>query len=108
MYGKPRAASVKAVTDGRLWVLGRQAFRSVLIKRKQEALLGTIRSIPILSSFSFSQVQRLCEQTIEIDFNNGDIIYQVGEYVHTGSTSHAIGANTSGVCYIYCMIHDIV
>lgn len=77
MYGKPRAASVKAKTDGRLWVLCRQAFRSVLIKRKQEDLLSTIRSIPIISDLSFTQLQRLCEQTTEIDYNDGDIIYEV-------------------------------
>jgi CRP-like cAMP-binding protein len=29
MYGKPRAASVIAKTNGRLWSIGRLAFRSV-------------------------------------------------------------------------------
>jgi CRP-like cAMP-binding protein len=31
-YGKPRAATVIALTEGRLWALDRRVFRSVVMK----------------------------------------------------------------------------
>lgn len=91
MYGKPRAASVEAVSDGRLWVLGRKAYRAVLVKRKQDDLLLTMQSIPVLNDLSFIQLQRLCETSIEKNFNDGEIIlYESND----GSMNHHPGPST--------------
>jgi hypothetical protein len=80
MYCKPRAASVEAVSDGRLWVLGRKAYRAVLVKRKQDDLLLTMQSIPALNDLSFIQLQRLCETSVEKNFNDGEtILYDSSE-----------------------------
>jgi len=75
MYGKPRAASVKAKTDGKLWCIGRQAFRAVLMKKKQDGLLKLLHSIPILSHLPLPRIQRLCEQTTADNFVDGHELY---------------------------------
>jgi serine/threonine protein kinase len=61
MYGKKRAATVKAVTDGALWTIGRQAFRAVLMRRKQKGLLKLLKTVPVVGTLPFPKLQRLCE-----------------------------------------------
>lgn len=75
MYGKPRAASIKAKTDGKLWCIGRQAFRSVLMKKKQDGLLKLLHGIPILSHLPLPRLQQLCEQTTSEVFSDGHELY---------------------------------
>lgn len=76
MYGKPRAASVIAKTHGKLWSIGRAAFRAVIMLDKQEGdgLLEVYRSIPVFKDLLVPTLQRLCTQCIEMTFEKGDII----------------------------------
>ena len=71
MYGKPRAASIQAKTDGRLWSIGRQAFRAVLMKKKSEGLMKFLRDCPLLKDFAPTQLSRLCELSAEETFQKG-------------------------------------
>jgi hypothetical protein len=81
MYGKPRAASVVAKTAGRLWVLGRAAFRAVIMMDKQqdEALLEVFRSIPVFQELSLATLQRLCTQCVECSYEKGDVVADEGK-----------------------------
>lgn len=74
MYGKPRAASVRAKTAGKLWSIDRLAFRSVLMKRRQGGLLKTMQSFSFFSNVSYPKLQRLCDMTAEETFNDGDLV----------------------------------
>jgi hypothetical protein len=74
MYGKPRAASVRAKTDGRLWSIDRLAFRSVLMKRRQAGLLKTLQGFSFFSAVSYPRLQRLCDLSTEENFNDGDVV----------------------------------
>ena len=74
MYGKPRAASVRAKTDGTLWSIGRLAFRAVLMKRRTVNLLKTLRLLPIFKGLSVPQLQRLAEYSTEETFNNKEVV----------------------------------
>jgi CRP-like cAMP-binding protein len=70
MYGKPRAASVRAKTDGTLWSIGRLAFRAVLMKRRTVNLLKSLRLLHIFKGLSVPKLQRLAESCTEETFNN--------------------------------------
>ncbi|CAE7689181.1 unnamed protein product, partial [Symbiodinium microadriaticum] len=74
MYGKPRAASVRAKTDGTLWSIGRLAFRAVLMKRRTVNLLKTLRLLPVFKGLSVPQLQRLAEYSTEETFNNRELV----------------------------------
>lgn len=74
MYGKPRAASVRSKTDGKIWSIGRQAFRSVLMTRKDGNILKTLRHIPLLSDLSVPKLQRLSETILEETYNSNEKI----------------------------------
>lgn len=81
MYGKPRAASVIAKTDGRLWSISRLAFRASLMKKQQVGLMKTLKGIPVLNALKFTQLQRICERTNEQVFKPDDLVFKEGEDV---------------------------
>lgn len=47
MYGKPRAATVKAKTKGTLWRLNRRAFCGILHKKDNKAIIKVLRSVEV-------------------------------------------------------------
>ena len=79
MYGKPRAASVKAKTDGRLWAIGRLAFRAVLMKKKQEGLIKLFKGIPLFKELALPILQRLSSTATVATFNDGEPIVIPGQ-----------------------------
>lgn len=76
MYGKPRGASVFAKTDGKLWCIGRAAFRAVMMKDENEALLDIFQTIPVLNELPIPALQRLCSASKEMLFQKGDLIVE--------------------------------
>lgn len=76
MYGKPRGASVVAKTEGKLWRLGRGAFRAVMMKDKNQALLDIFQTIPILNELPIPALHRLCLASKEVRYQKGDLILE--------------------------------
>lgn len=74
MYGKPRAASIVAKTKGKLWSIGRTAFRAVIMKGRLEGLLQIYKTIPILAELSYPQLHRLCMASIEENYDKGEVV----------------------------------
>ena len=74
MYGKPRAATVRAKTDGALWSISRQAFRAVMMKQKEEGLMKKIMAVPVFSNIVVSKLQRLTDLTTIDTYEDGDEI----------------------------------
>ena len=70
MYGKPRAASVRAKTDGRLWVISRLAFRAVLMKKKSTNLLSSLRALPFFEKVSVTKLQQLADRSVEESYDD--------------------------------------
>lgn len=100
MYGKPRGASVVAITNGKLWCIDRAAFRGVVMKGKQEGgLLKVFRNINLLADLSYPQLQRLCSVTKVESFNKGDILLESEE-----SCPWAIGVIKVGT--VRCIYKD--
>jgi CRP-like cAMP-binding protein len=47
MYGKPRAATVVARTQGSLWELDRRAFRTVMHKRDPKVIMKLLQNVEV-------------------------------------------------------------
>jgi cGMP-dependent protein kinase 2 len=76
-YNKPAQGTVRAVTNGALWVLEREAYRSVLImSHKPNPSLKTLRSVEILSKLSWSHLHSLSEALTEVSFGAGHTIVE--------------------------------
>jgi CRP-like cAMP-binding protein len=79
MYGKPRAATVRADTVGALWAMDRKSFRSILMKSSSLTLTRTLRAVAVLKSLSVGQLQRLQDLLTEVTFSPNQKIITQGE-----------------------------
>ena len=79
MYSKPRAATVLARTDGRLWALERRAFRSILMKTPARRLIQLLRKVEVLKPLSRADLQRMADLMTEERFKDGAYIVRQGE-----------------------------
>lgn len=53
LYNMPRAATIKAITEGTLWAMNRQTFRRILLKsahKKRKMYENLINKVPMLKS----------------------------------------------------------
>jgi len=95
MYGKPRAATVTAVSDGELWTLDQLAFRAILMKRtSHENLLKVLSAVSIFKPLSLPQLQRLGDSMQEQTIASGEKIITQGDH---GDTFYII-AHGAAVC----------
>uniref|UniRef100_A0A7I4CT79 cGMP-dependent protein kinase n=1 Tax=Physcomitrium patens TaxID=3218 RepID=A0A7I4CT79_PHYPA len=77
LYNKPGQATVRAATNGSLWVLEREAFRGALLMQyMQRPLLMILRSLEIFSKLSLSHLQSLSEALTEVTFQAGQVIVE--------------------------------
>jgi cGMP-dependent protein kinase 2 len=76
-YTKPGQATVRAVTDGSLWTLEREAFRGVLLMRfSNRPSLKFLHSLEILSKLSLSQLHCLADAVTKVPFTDGETIVE--------------------------------
>lgn len=62
LYNMPRAATIKAVTNGTLWAMDRQTFRRILLKsayKKRKMYENLINKVPMLKSLEVSLINYL-------------------------------------------------
>jgi CRP-like cAMP-binding protein len=82
-YGKPRAATVIALTEGRLWALDRSVFRSVVVKsnnaQARKDIIHLLQRVELLQALTLTQFQRLADLLNEVQFKAGDYIIRQGE-----------------------------
>lgn len=79
MYSKPRAATVKAKTDGRLWALERNAFRTILMKTPARRLIQVLKKVEVLKPLNRTDLQRMADLMTEERFEDGQAIVKQGE-----------------------------
>jgi CRP-like cAMP-binding protein len=81
MYGKPRAASVIALTDGKLWSLDRKIFRKVVLRPKdfRREIIRTLKKVELLKCLNVTQLQRLTDLLNEKTFSAGEMIIRQGD-----------------------------
>ncbi|CAG8468506.1 5952_t:CDS:2 [Gigaspora rosea] len=78
----PRAATVKAKTDGILWAVSRDDFRKTItnaMNRQRKTYESFIRSVSFLSSLDKSEITKLAEALEPFNYECGDTIITQGE-----------------------------
>ncbi|CAG8471551.1 5447_t:CDS:2 [Dentiscutata erythropus] len=82
MYNNPRAATVKAKTDGILWAVSRDDFRRTItnaMNRQRKTYESFIKSVSFLSSLNKSEINKLAEALEPFNYECGDTIITQGE-----------------------------
>uniref|UniRef100_A0A7S2QVC4 cGMP-dependent protein kinase n=1 Tax=Triparma pacifica TaxID=91992 RepID=A0A7S2QVC4_9STRA len=80
MYGKPRAATVTATSEGKLWAINRIAFRSCMLKRNTAMdLISILKKVDVLKPLTIPQLQRLCDCMAEEEHEEHDVVIKQGE-----------------------------
>eukprot|EP01080_Neovahlkampfia_damariscottae_P006004 gene6004-10002_t len=82
MYGTPRAASVKCITDTVVWAIDRLTFRKIIMGRtmeKRRIYSDFLRNIKILETMNDYERQTLADALQPKSFSEGDQIVKQGE-----------------------------
>ncbi|XP_070544121.1 cGMP-dependent protein kinase 1-like isoform X3 [Ptychodera flava] len=94
LYNCTRTASVKAVTDAKIWAIDRKAFQMVMMKtgiQRQEENIRFLKSVPLLKHLSAENLSKLAD-SLEIDFfHENEYIIREGA---TGDTFYIISKGT--------------
>ncbi|XP_023224247.1 cGMP-dependent protein kinase 1-like [Centruroides sculpturatus] len=77
LYNCTRTASVRALSDTKVWVLDRQLFQAIMMRtglQRQEENMSFLRSVPLLKDLSNEILSKMAD-VLEVDF------YPPGEYI---------------------------
>ena len=88
LYNMPRAATIKAVTEGQLWALDRQTFRRILLKsafRKRKMYETLINSVPMLKTLQNYERMNLADALVPKTYGPGELIIKQGKIIITNS-----------------------
>lgn len=81
MYNTPRAATVKAITDGTLWAVDRVTFRGIITDntyRKRRLYESFLKTIPLLESLQPSEIAKISDALEPVTHETDDIIIEQG------------------------------
>ncbi|KAM4636554.1 cGMP-dependent protein kinase 2-like [Discoglossus pictus] len=86
LYNCKRTATVKAVTDSKIWVLDRQVFQSIMMSSAQaqhQEYFSFLRSVSLLKDLPEEKLSKIVD-CLEVDFyDKGDYIIREGEEGNT-------------------------
>ncbi|OQR95727.1 cGMP-dependent protein kinase [Thraustotheca clavata] len=99
IYDAPRAATVIATTDCRLWALGRNEFRIIQAQSSMESLTKRsewLQKVPLFAGLTSRQLTSLNRCLEVVTYEDGANIVQQG---HKGDAFYIIASGTVG-CYV--------
>ncbi|KAJ8969927.1 hypothetical protein NQ317_016192 [Molorchus minor] len=82
LYNMPRAATIKAFTEGSLWAMDRQTFRRILLKsafKKRKMYEHLIESVPMLKTLQPYERMNLADALVPRNFSDGERIIKQGD-----------------------------
>jgi len=82
LYNMPRAATIKAVSNGTLWAMDRQTFRRILLKsayKKRKMYEALINKVPMLKSLEAYERMNLADALAPKQFGDGERIIKQGD-----------------------------
>lgn len=93
LYNMPRAASVRAETDGSLWALDRQTFRKIVLKsafQKRKMYESFLENVSLLECLEKYERENIADALVSQAYSPGDIVVKQGDrgdgmyFVETG------------------------
>jgi len=81
MYDQPRAATVKALTNGMLWALDRKTFRRIIVYssyQRRQLFKATLERIPMLTELTEEDRMNLVDCLKSRNFRDGEVIIEQG------------------------------
>lgn len=100
MYNMPRAATIRAVTNGVLWSLDRKTFRQIIVKanaNKRKQFEDFLTSLPVLENINDHERSKIADVMESQKFKAGDIIIKQGDVIDSGSFVYFL---ITGTCSI--------
>jgi len=82
IYGTPRAATIKATSEMRLWGMDRDTYRKILMEsamKKRKEYEAFLNKIPLLEPLDKSEKQAVADSLQTIVFEKGEDILRQGE-----------------------------
>merc|ERR1711874_924673 len=82
LYNMPRAASVRAETDGSLWALDRQTFRKIVLKsafQKRKMYESFLENVPLLKHLERYERENIAVALVSQAFGSGDKVVSQGD-----------------------------
>ncbi|KPP75458.1 cGMP-dependent protein kinase 1-like [Scleropages formosus] len=81
LYNCKRTASVKAVTNVKLWCIERQTYRTIVTnksKKKREQIMGFLKTARTLKDLSDVQLSKIIDSMEEVKFQDNEVIVREG------------------------------
>jgi len=100
MYNMPRAATIKAVTDGVLWSLDRKTFRQIIVKanaNKRKQFEEFLKSLSVLENINDHERSKIADVMESQKFQEGDVIIHQGDVIDSASFVYFL---INGTCSI--------
>lgn len=97
LYGAPRAATVRALTEGIIWKVDRATFRSTLAAasaKTKDVIRGSLQRVEILKGLTESQLELVVDAVHTVKFTKGTRIIRKND---KGETFYLIHQGTVGV-----------
>lgn len=94
LYNMPRAASIRAETDGSLWALDRQTFRKIVLKsafQKRKMYESFLENVSLLECLEKYERENIADALVSQAYSAGDIVVKQGDrangmyFVETGT-----------------------
>jgi len=88
MYNVPRAATIKATTEGVLWSLDRKNFQRIIVKanaNKRKQFEDFLMNLPVLENINEMERSKIADVMESQKFKAGDVIIKQGDVIDSGS-----------------------
>ncbi|XP_035211559.1 cAMP-dependent protein kinase type II regulatory subunit-like [Stegodyphus dumicola] len=82
LHNQPRAATVKATTDGFLWAVSRRSFNRLVVRRafeKRKHYMKLLDIVPQLKPLTEYEKMQLCDSLSPISFKSGEVVFNEGD-----------------------------
>ncbi|CAK6962310.1 cGMP-dependent protein kinase 1 [Scomber scombrus] len=86
LYNCKRTATVKAMTNVRLWCMERQTYRTIITnksKKKREQLMGFLKTSRTLKDLNDAQLSKIIDSMDEVKYQDKDVIVREGSEGNT-------------------------
>jgi len=88
MYNMPRAATIKAVSNGTLWSLDRKTFRQIIVKAnavKRAQFEEFLKSVEILQNINETERSKIADVMESKKFRENEVIIKQGDTIDSSS-----------------------